>query len=279
MLAQMPGQEGHTDPDAVSDPPKEAKTHRGQIWGLGAHRLMCGDSTSVEDVAAVMAGISADMVFSDPPYGVSYADKNEFLNSLDKGNRVQTEIKNDHMAVDDMQAFWLLAFENMKKAASDQASYYITGPQGGELLAMMMMIDRSGWQLKHMIIWAKNNHVLGRCDYNYKHEPILFGWKQSGTHKFYGPANETSLWTIDKPLKNDLHPTMKPVELVERCIHNSTLPGEVVLDLFLGSGTTLIAAEKTGRVCYGMELSEHYCDVIIKRWEDFTGGKAVLLDA
>jgi DNA modification methylase len=277
LLAQIPGTEGNTDPDAIPDPPAVPKAQRGQVWRLGEHRLMCGDSTVFTDVEMLMGGIKADLVFSDPPYGVSYADKNIFLNAIDKGCRIQTEIKNDHMAVDDMQVFWQSAFENMLNAASDEASYYYTGPQGGELLAMMMMIDRSGWQLKHMIIWAKNNHVLGRCDYNYKHEPILFGWKQKGTHKFYGPSNETSLWPIDKPLKNDLHPTMKPVELVERCIRNSSMVGQSVLDLFLGSGTTLIAAEKTGRICYGMELSEHYCDVIIKRWENFTGKKAELL--
>lgn len=282
LLASLPGADGLTDDDAIPDPPKEPKAQRGQVWALGAHRLMCGDSTNIADVDKLMESEKADMIFTDPPYGVSYADKNKFLNAIARGNRIQEEIKNDHMAVDDMQEFWLAVFENLLHGASDRASYYITGPQGGELLAMMMMmmmmIDRSGWQLKHMLIWAKNNHVLGRCDYNYKHEPILFGWKKNGTHAFYGPSNETSLWQIDKPLKNDIHPTMKPVVLVERCIQNSTLQGQSVLDLFLGSGTTLIAAEKTGRICYGMELSEHYCDVIIQRWENFTGKKAVLLD-
>ena len=143
-------------------------------------------------------------------------------------------------------------------------------------MMMMMMIDISGWQLKHMLIWAKNNHVLGRCDYHYKHEPILFGWKKNGTHKFYGTSSNFSVWAIDKPHKSDLHPTMKPVELIERAINNSTRASELIIDFFLGSGSTLIACEKTGRICYGMEIDPHYCDVIVKRWEDFTGKKAVL---
>jgi DNA modification methylase len=141
---------------------------------------------------------------------------------------------------------------------------------------MMKTMNENGFPLRHCLIWVKNHHVLGRCDYNYKHEPILFGWK--GRHKFYGNGTmKTSTWEVPKPLKNDLHPTMKPVALVENAILNSTEQKMLCVDFFLGSGTTLIAAEKTGRTCYGMEFSPAYVDVILKRWEDFTGDTAKIV--
>ena len=141
---------------------------------------------------------------------------------------------------------------------------------------MMMSVVSAGWQLKHMIVWVKNNHVLGRCDYNYKHEPILYGWKENSTHKFYGGSSEQSVWEIDKPLKSDLHPTMKPVNLIVRAIKNSSENDDIIIDYCLGSGTTMIAAQQTGRRCYAMEIDPHYCDVAVKRWEDFTGENATL---
>ena len=137
---------------------------------------------------------------------------------------------------------------------------------------MMMMIDKAGWTLKHMLVWVKNNHVLGRCDYHYKHEPIFYGWNK--VHDFYGGSSCFSVFEFDKPLKNDLHPTMKPVELLENLVANSSVEGGKVLDLFLGSGSTLIACEKTGRKCYGSEIDPSYCQVIVDRWEKFTGQKA-----
>lgn len=211
---------------------------------------MCGDSTDLACVERLMGGDKADMVFTDPPYGVSYADNNEF---------------------------WFTVLSNVHIATSNQASYYICSPQGGDLMMMMMSIIRAGWQLKHMLIWVKNNHVLGRCDYNYKHEPILYGWKEDGTHEFVGGGRcKTSVWDFNKPLKNDLHPTMKPIELCEEAILNSSRQGQITLDPFLGSGSTLIAAEKTSRKCYGMEIDPHYCDVILTRWEKFTGKTAEL---
>jgi DNA modification methylase len=149
----------------------------------------------------------------------------------------------------------------------------VTGPQGGDLLLLLLQsLFESGLLLKHMLIWVKNNHVLGRCDYNYKHEPIIYGWKDGG-HKFYGGGGAVSVWEIDKPHRSDLHPTMKPVELVVRAIENSTTKKETVLDMFLGSGTTLVACEQTGRTCYGNELDPHYCDVIVQRYVNFTGNR------
>jgi len=151
--------------------------------------------------------------------------------------------------------------------------------QGCDLMMQMMTsIEAAGWQLKHMLIWAKNNHVLGRMDYHYQHEPIFYGWKTGASHLWYGGHGETSLWQIDRPVKSDLHPTMKPVELVMRAVKNSSQRGEIVLDLFLGSGTTLIASERSGRKCYGCEIDPQYVRVCIDRWEKETGKKAVLIE-
>lgn len=247
----------------------------GELWQLGDHQLLCGDSTKPEDVARLMDGKKADMVFTDPPYGVSYASKNKFLNLQDKGNRIQDEIENDHMSLEDMQNFIYLAFCRIKESLKKRSSYYITAPQGGELMMMMMMMmQKAGIPLRHCLIWVKNNHVFGRCDYNYKHEPILYGWID--VHDYYGEGEHRfSTWEIPKPSKNDLHPTMKPVSLVGNACLNSTKKDDLVLDPFLGSGTTLVACEQLNRKCYGMEISPKYCDVIIKRWENLTGLTAI----
>lgn len=254
---------------------KDIRCKLGDLWELGDHRLLCGDSKKREDVEKLMDGKKADMVFTDPPYGVSYADKNKFLNRLDKGNGVQKEIENDHMSLEKTGELWKNVFSVWNKYLAEYSCYYIASPQGGDLFMMMMMND-NGFPLKHCLIWNKNNHVLGRCDYMYKHEPILYGWKNK--HKFYGKGSQDkSVINIDKPLKNELHPTMKPVELVVNFILNSTKKEMIVIDMFLGSGTTLIACEKTNRKCYGIELDPHYCDVIIKRWEEYAGKEAKLI--
>lgn len=248
----------------------------GDIWQLGDHRLMCGDSIDLEQVKTLMGGAEADMIFIDPPYGVSYAEKNEFLNTIAPGNRIQEPIKNDHHAPEEMNAFWEAAFNNLAAVTKEKMVYYITSPQGGDLLLLLLAIHKSPFALKHMLIWNKSNHVLGRCDYNYKHEPMLYGWKKAGTHTFYGKGEfKTTVWDIEKPMKNDLHPTMKPVRLVANCLLDGSKEGDIVVDTFGGSGTTLIAAEQLGRKCYMMELDPHYCDVIIARWEKLTGKKAV----
>lgn len=268
------------DEDDVPEPPADPITKRGDLWILGNHRLLCGDSTMIDNVEKLMNGDKADLLVTDPPYGVSYSTKNDFLNAYDKGNRNQTAIENDSHSPKEMNEFWLSMLKNLFIILSDKSSYYIFSPQGGDLMMMMMAIGDAGFALKHMLIWVKNNHVLGRCDYNYKHEPILYGWKATGTHKFYGNGKfKTSVWEIDKPLKNDLHPTMKPVEIIEECILNSSEKNQNVIDVFGGSGTTLIACEKTNRRCFMMELSERYCDVIVARWEKLTGKKAVLESA
>lgn len=264
-----------TEDEVPSNEQVETRVKRGDIWKLGEHRLMCGDSTVITDVEKLMGGEKADMVFTDPPYNVNYADKNIFLNNADKGNRIQDDIENDHAGSDETAKndLWLPAFKNMADNSADDCSIYVTMPQGGAHMMMMMSVQEAGWQVKHELIWVKNNHVLGRVDYLYKHEPILFGWKDK--HKFYGKGEHTkSVWEIPKPQKSDLHPTMKPIALIGNALLNSSVEGNNVLDLFGGSGSTLIACEQLNRKCFMMELDEHYCDVIITRWEKLTGKKA-----
>lgn len=254
---------------------------RGEIYQLGNHRLMCGDSTDENDVQKLMGGEKADLIVTDPPYGVSYTEKNEYLNSIGPSKHLicTKAIENDSKTPEEMYEFWFKVFGNLHANTTNEAAYYITAPQGGDLLLRLLQSVRdSGFKLRHILCWNKDNHVLGRCDYNYKHEPIVYGWKQKGTHHFYGAGKfKTSVWDIPKPLKNELHPTMKPIELIAECLLDCSIEGQSVLDLFGGSGTTLIACEQLNRNCRMMELDPHYCDVIIARWEKLTGKKAVKL--
>ena len=265
-------QDGLTDADDVPEAPKEPISKLGDLWVLGDHRLLCGDSLKEESFQRLLGDEKIVFFFTAPPYGVSYAGKNTFLNSIDKGNRIQKEIENDQMDEKEIQLFWKTAFERIRDHLAETNSYYITGPQIQGMMMMMMMMQ-AGLPYRHVIIWVKNNHVLGRCDYNYKHEPLFFGWTTK--HKFYGNGEmKTSVWEVDKPLKNDLHPTMKPVALMGNAMLNSSAQGDICFDGFSGSGSTLIAAEKTGRTFRGMEIDPTYCDVTVKRWEQFTGKKA-----
>ncbi len=261
--------------DEVPEIAEEAITKPGNLWILGEHRLLCGDSTKAEDVARLMDYELCKLVVTDPPYGVSYADKNAFLNAIDEGNRNQTPIVNDHLEKSDAQKLWKEAFTHMGNAMDAGACVYCFMPQGGDqMMMMMMMMQGAGIEPRHELIWLKNNHVLGRTDYAYKHEPIMYAWKNGG-HKFYGDF-QTSILEFSRPSSSKLHPTMKPVELICKLIENSSKSGELLYDPFLGSGTTLIAAEQLGRKCYGMEISPQYCDVIVKRWKNLTGKKATL---
>ena len=252
------------------------KIKYGDIITLNAHKIICGDATKEDIYKKLMEDKLANMVFTDPPYGVSYVDKNDFLNRLGKPMACVKPIENDNKKPEDMFDFWVKAFSLLNKFSASKMSYYITAPQGGDLLLLLQAVRESGFMLKHQLVWNKNNHVLGRCDYNYKHEPIIYGWKIGGTHSFYGNGKfKTSVWDIPKPLKSDLHPTMKPVELVENAILDVTVSGDLVIDGFLGSGTTLIAAEKTNRICYGIELDPHYCNVIIERYKNYCNEKNI----
>jgi site-specific DNA-methyltransferase (adenine-specific) len=248
----------------------------GQVWQCGVHRVLCGDCTDTAAVASLMGDTQVALVVTDPPYGVSYADKNAFLNTIGRANRIETPIVNDHLSKVQMQAVWKQAFSVMVEMMAPGAVVYCFMPQGGDqMMMMMMMMEGAGIEPRHELIWVKNNHVLGRVDYAYKHEPILYAWKDGG-HKFYGDF-QTSLLEYPKPQKSDLHPTMKPVLLIERLVRNSSLRGDAVLDPFLGSGTTLIACENLGRVCYGCELDPGYTAVTLQRWADLTGQMPMLV--
>lgn len=267
------GTDGLTDPDEVPEIPQNVRgVQRGQIWQLGDHRMMCGDSTSKEDVERLMGGEKADLWLTDPPYGVAY----ESAGRREKSNQHRA-IENDAKPIDEMGEFWTKAAANAHSACSNEASYYWFACQGGDQMMMMMSIGRANWKVRHELIWIKDQMVFGRSDYHYKHEPILYGWKQDGKHNWYSDRKQTSLLEFARPKKSDEHPTMKPVDLIEYLIGNNTKSKHLVLDTFSGSGSTLIACEKTGRKCFGMEIDPHYCSVILERWEKFTGKKAVLL--
>ena len=251
-------------------PPEEPKAKLGEIYQLGNHRLMCGDSTSLVDVAKLMRDEKAEMVFTDPPWNVSYGQENERWK--------QRSILNDSMTTEDFKEFMNSAFSCMHWASRGGAMAYIvmSAQEWGNL---MLTLAANGFHWSSTIIWNKDQLVLSRKDYHTKYEPIWYGWQddEPRIHPLKD-RKQSDVWDFDRPKRSDEHPTMKPVELVARAITNSSDKGNLVLDLFGGSGTTLIASEETGRRCFMMELDPKYVDVIIGRWEDLTGQKAVLLD-
>ena len=294
--------------DELDEEEAPARVQRGQIWQLGDHRLMCGDSTSKDEMAKLAAGDKPALVFTDPPYGVAIGDKNKFLDGGGKAGVSKKNILADTLPPEQLYDVLVQAFSNLREICAEDCSYYVSSPQGGELgLMMMMMMRDAGLTVRHMLIWVKNvaTFSMGRLDYDYRHEPIFYTWTKN--HRWYGDYTNTviddstpidkmskaelkellrakmypqeqSVIYCDKPLANRLHPTMKPVKLVARFLLNSSQKGDAVADIFGGSGTTLIACEQLGRRCRMMELDPHYCDVIIARWEQFTGKEAVLLD-
>ena len=252
--------QGETEDDAVPEV-KKSICKTGDLWELGEHRLLCGDATKVADVARLMGGDRADMVFTDPPYGVDYTGK----------TKKALKIQNDTHA--DMYS-WLckvfkVAFISMKKGCP----YYVCCPAGSIHRAFLNALTDSGLPVHQGLVWLKDSMVLGHSDYHYKHEPILYGWKKDGPHYFTSDRTQVSVFDIPRPKRSEDHPTMKPPELMVMAISNSSRKNNIVLDPFLGSGSTLIACEKTGRRCRGMEIDEHYCDVVIARWQDYTGGR------
>ena len=261
------------------EPPEEPKSKRGQLYQLGGHRLMCGDSSDPGDFLTLMGGCKADMVFTDPPYGVAIGDKNETLNTVQPSGRCCENIEGDTLSEEDLYELLKKAFVNVRENCAEDACYYVTSPQNGSLGMMMMMMRDAGLPVRHVLMWEKNSATfsIGRLDYDYQHEPIFYTWTKAH-HNFRGGEYRTTVWKYDKPRKCDLHPTMKPIELVANAILDGTQEGMIVLDAFGGSGTTVIAAEQTGRSARVMEIDPRYVDVIIDRWEKFTGGKAVLLN-
>jgi DNA modification methylase len=284
--------EGLVDEDEVPEPPPEPRTQLGDIYILGAHRLMCGDSTSIDAVEKLMEGKKCDMVWTDPPYNVAIQG-------------AAGTIMNDDMSDDSFKDFLTSVYSCYYLTMKDGAVIYVAHADT-ERVNFTQCFKESGLKLSQVLIWVKQAGTLSRQDFNWQHEPILYGWKEGAGHYFCGDYTRTTVIDDDidikklnkkelealvnsmrtelkttvlrenRPSKSDLHPTMKPVNLVQRMIEWSSTAGETVLDLFGGSGSTLIACEKTGRKARLMELDPKYCDVIIKRWEDFTGRKAEL---
>jgi len=247
--------------DEIPEPPADPITKPSDLWRLGEHRLLCGDSTKAEDVERVMGGEKAAAVMSDPPYGVDYVGK----------TKDALVVHND--GADGLADLLDRSLGNAFEHCLPGGAWYIAAPPGPPFADFATALGSRGiW--RQTIVWVKDSMVLGRSDYHYRHEAVFYGWKPGAAHKELPDRKQTTVWEIPRPKASREHPTMKPVAIYERMINNSTSVGSLILDPFLGSGTTLIAAEQLGRKCYGIEISPAYCDVIVERWEKLTGKKA-----
>ena len=266
LADEEPQIEGRTEDDAIPEMPEEPVSKPGDVWRLGPHRLVCGDATTAEAYARLFPdGERADMVFTDPPYNVNYANS-----AKDKLRGKHRPILNDALG----EGFYDFLFDALALIMAHTRGAIYVAMSSSELDTLQAAFRAAGGHWSTFIIWAKNTFTLGRSDYQRQYEPILYGWPEGATRHWCGDRDQGDVWQIKKPQKNDLHPTMKPVDLVERAIRNSSRPGDVVLDPFGGSGTTLIAAEKAGRVARLIELDPKYVDVIVRRWQDWTGRQA-----
>jgi DNA modification methylase len=257
--------EGQTDEDAAPEVPETPVSRPGDVWIMGKHRLLCGDATDTDAYATVLGDELANMVFTDPPYNVNYANS-----AKDKMRGKNRAILNDNLG-DGFYDFLLAALT--PALAHCRGGVYVA-MSSSELDTLQSAFRAAGGHWSTFIIWAKNTFTLGRADYQRQYEPILYGWPEGAQRHWCGDRDQGDVWFFNKPRVNDLHPTMKPVELVERAIRNSSRPGDVVLDPFGGSGTTLIAAEKSGRRARLIELDPKYVDVIVRRWQDYAGAQA-----
>jgi site-specific DNA-methyltransferase (adenine-specific) len=261
--------EGLTDEDEVPEPPVDTVTKLGDIWQLGNHRLMCGDSRIEQNVDKLMLDKKINMVLTDPPFGVDYNEKNKDLNERLGGDRITEYIEADNTI--DFEEFSNGFIKNFRLTSYNTIYIWINGKNAYKLYNAML---KNNIYVASQLIWLKNNHVLTRQDYSSKYEICFYGWKNK--HKYYGDFSHDVL-EYDRPNKNKLHPTMKPVKMLEKLVKDGSRENNIIYDCFLGSGSTLIACEKLNRSCFGFELNPIYCDVIIKRWESFTGKKAELI--
>lgn len=255
--------EGNTDPDAVPDAPEESITKPGDLWILGNHRLLCGDSTNPQHLQRLMDGQLADLWLTDPPYNVDYE------------GGTGLKIQNDNMADGEFRQFLCDVYSSANQVLKPGAAFYIWHADS-EGYNFRGAAQDNGWKVRQCLIWLKSSLVMGRQDYQWKHEPCLYGWTEGAAHTWNSDRKQTTILEFDKPKKNGQHPTMKPVDLFQYQIDNSTKPNQTVLDSFGGSGTTIIACERIRRHARLMELDPAYCDVIVQRWSEFTGKDAVL---
>jgi DNA modification methylase len=257
--------QGLTDEDEVPEAPEEPISKLGDIWKLGKHKLICGDSTKLDTYEKLCGETKVDLYLTDPPYNVSYEGK----------TKEKLTIQNDKQTDDEFIQFLSQAFVSANSVLKMGGAFYIWHSDSEGLNFRLACIEAK-WKLRQTLIWSKNSMVMGRQDYHWQHEPCLYGWKEGSSHSWYSDRKQTTIIKYDRPTKSKLHPTMKPVGLMEYLVKNSSKQEDIILDSFLGSGSTLIACEKLDRICYGIELDPKYCDVIIKRWENFTGKKAEL---
>jgi DNA modification methylase len=265
LIAGEKATDGLTDDDAVPEVTETPFSRTGDVWLLGEHKLLCGDATKSEDYQTLLGDELVDMTFTDPPYNVNYANT-----AKDKMRGKNRPILNDNLG-DGFGAFLVAACQNILTVT--KGAVYIA-MSSSELDTLQSAFRTAGGKWSTFIIWAKNTFTLGRADYQRQYEPILYGWRDGTDHFWCGARDQGDVWNIKKPQKNDLHPTMKPVELVERAVRNSSKTEDIVLDPFGGSGTTLIACEKSGRRARLIELDPQYVDVIVRRWQDYTGQAA-----
>ncbi|HAP3794536.1 site-specific DNA-methyltransferase [Enterococcus faecalis] len=247
--------------------PEKPKAALGDIYQLGRHRLMCGDSTNKAHIELLMDGEKADLLITDPPYNVNYEGKTE----------AALKIKNDNKTASEFYDFLRSAFSSAYDNLKEGTSFYVWYASSEVINFVNSLVD-SQFMVKQELIWLKNSFVLGRQDYHWQHEPCLYGWKKDGSHRWYGDRKQTTILDFDKPIANKEHPTMKPIPLFDYQIKNSSKKGDKILDIFGGSGTTMIACEQNDRQAYLMELDPKYVDVIINRWEEFTGKEAIKLN-
>lgn len=265
-LPELEGDEPEVVEDEPPEPPKEAKTKPGDLYQLGRHRLLCGDATKPEDLERLMNGQRADLYLTDPPYNVDYVGK----------TKDALKIENDSRGDSEFRELLVNSFMAAKECMKAGASFYIwhADSEGFNFRGACRDV---GWTVRECLIWKKNSMVLGRQDYQWQHEPCLYGWNEGGSHAWYSDRKQTTILEFDRPTKSKEHPTMKPVKLFDYLMKNSSKKDDIVLDTFGGSGTTIIACEQNGRCGYSTELDPKYCDVIVERWEKLTGEKAILL--
>jgi DNA modification methylase len=271
LMGKNEPKQGLTDPDDAPPLPVEPITKSGDLWLLGEHRLLCGDAANLDDVAHLMDGAKADILWTDPPYGVAYVGKT--AEKLTMKNDVEFSLP----------SLLKNAFVNARSVMQPGAPFYVAHSGGGLHSLFWTTAQDAGWQIHQELVWVKDRFVLGHSDYHFRHEPILYGWMPGegrsgrGSHegtRWYGDHSQSTVFEIPRPSRSEEHPTMKPPALVAACLTTSSRAGDVVLELFAGSGSTVMAAEQLGRRCYAMEIDPRYADVTVRRWEDFTGKKA-----
>jgi len=280
--------EANSGREETWEPPEElpegpTRVQPGEVWQLGKHRLLCGDATDPANWARLMAGETAHAIITDPPYGINYrggrAAQEERIGAQRRGVDQPSDAYWDDLTDDEYRSLLVGSLGLAHQHSDDKAPLYLWFASS-HLRDVLDCLAETGWQERNLLVWVKNNGA-GALFAQYKHwyEPCFYAFKKGKSPRWHGPTNERTVWEHDKPLANDLHPTMKPLALIERTIQNATELGQLVVDAFLGSGTAIMAAERTGRRCYGFDLDARYCDIILARWEEFAGEEAVKIDA